>query len=151
MSEPTKHENRTFALSIVALAINAVISLLVALIGAGYLVSKAEVIVETGPRNEIKSNTIYTATENGFVLVEVLANRKQRHVGVSMEVDGRRIGATGAQDNWAKGAFSISATTMTIPVKKGSKWQIIPNSIDQIPAGINATYISFDREIWSFW
>lgn len=122
MSEPTEHKNRTFTFSVVkVVVVDVIVPLLSALIGAGFLVSKADVIVKTNPTKEIQLNEVCTASENGFVLIEVHASPDNRSVGVDMEVDGRRLGATGAQDSAIMGVPSISATTMTIPVNKGSR------------------------------
>ena len=150
MSEPTKHEKRTFTLGVVTLIVNVMVSLITALIGAGFLVSKAEVLVETAPVEKLELETVYTAPEDGFVLVTPRAGPDNRAVGVRIEVDGILLGETGAQDSYVTGVPSISATTMTIPVKKGSEWKIFATGAEKKPESIQGVYVSFQRDWWPF-
>lgn len=150
MDEPTKHENRTYRLTIITLVVNVVVSLLTALIGAGFLVSKSEVKVQASTTELIDPNRPYTAQKDGFVIIEASANPSRRSVGVFLEVDGRRLGATGAQDASVPGVPSIFETTITIPVKKGSVWKVVPRSSDYSAEGVKATYVSFERDVWAF-
>ncbi len=76
-----------------------------------------------------------TAPADGFIVVAIEANPTNRYVEVSFRMNGQYVGKMTAADNHVPNVISTGAQITTIPISKGTSWQIswnVPNNNNEV-------------------
>jgi len=85
------------------------------------------VVEPAGPVDLVESiqpNRQYRSKKDAFVIVFVEAGRDARSVAASVILDGRKVAVTLAHDSTSVDVPSVAATSMTVPVPRGSVWSV---------------------------
>ncbi len=123
--------------------IPAITAIICALITSGVILKNTSVVVSED--KTVKPNIQYTADKSGFVTAFAEGTRdKQRRVEMSGWIDDRKVASTIAADNTV--GISISATSISFPVREGATWRIQTNAPDQV----TVTWFGADPRGW-FW
>lgn len=64
------------------------------------------------------------ADKNSFIIVAIEASRTHRYVEASFLINGERVGRITAADNHLDGVISTPAQITTVPVPKGTTWEV---------------------------
>ncbi len=123
--------------------IPAITSIICAFIASGVVLKNTSVVVSED--KSVQPNVVYTADRAGFVTAFAEGTRHgKRRVEMSGWIDGRKVASTIAADDTV--GISISATSISIPIRNGAKWSIQTN----VPTQVTITWFSAEPKGW-FW